>query len=245
MLLKQGPVLIDRHDPAEIPRLLVAVTQEITDGHDPARTISKRFDYAEISPGGSDGAQAPHGVRATGEARYLDYDPPDDPERAVALRLREDPWLSSGVEALALDWAVTKGMPAELARTRDLVTARVDQVRRLVKQRLTHEINYWDMRHAELLEAESVGKQLKLRPQTAHDRARDLERRLERRLADLALDEELIARPPVVSGGALVVPQGLLDRLFGPIPRPPLPPPHTPLTQPPPVAPVLPPHHPL
>src|SRR5260370_38211236 len=76
------------------------------------------------------------------------------------------------------------------------------------------------MRHAALLEAESVGKQLKLRPQTAHDRARDLERRLERRLADLALDEELIARPPVVSGGALVVPQGLLDRLFGRIPGP-------------------------
>ena len=52
-----------------------------------------------------------------------------------------------------LDWAVTEGMPAELARTRDLVTARVDQIRRLVKQRLTGEINYWDMRHAELLDA--------------------------------------------------------------------------------------------
>ena len=219
-LLKQGTVLIDRHDPAEIPRLLVAVTQEITDGHHPARTITKRFDYAEISHGGSDGASAPHGVRAAGEARYLDYDPPDDPERAVALRLREDPWLSSGVESLALDWAVTKGIPAELARTRNLVTARVEQVRRLVKQRLTHEINYWDMRHAELLEAESAGRQLKTRPETAYARARDLERRLERRLADLVLDEELIARPPVVSGGALVIPQGLLDRLLARIPDP-------------------------
>src|SRR5260370_19351997 len=120
MLLKQGPVLIDRHDPAEIPRLLVAVTQEITDGHDPARTISKRFDYAEISPGGSDGAQAPPGVRATGETRYLAYDPPDDPEPAVALGLRENPWLSSRVEALAPNWPVTNGMPAVLARTPDL-----------------------------------------------------------------------------------------------------------------------------
>src|SRR5260370_35382168 len=132
MLLKQGPVLIDRHDPAEIPRLLVAVTQEITDGHDPARTISKRFDYAEISPGGSDGAQAPHGVRATGEARDPDYDPPDDPERAGALRLREDPWLSSGVEALALDWALTTGSPAAVTRTRDPLTARLAQVPGLV-----------------------------------------------------------------------------------------------------------------
>ena len=124
-------------------------------------------------------------MRAAGEARYLDYEPPDDPERAVALRLRDDPWLSSGVETLALDWAVTEGMPAELARTREIVTARVDQVRRLVKQRLTHEINYWDMRHAELLEAEAAGRQLKMKPETAYDRARDLERRLEHRLADL------------------------------------------------------------
>jgi superfamily II DNA or RNA helicase len=209
-VLKQGTILVDRHDPTETPRLLVAVTNEITDGHNPARTISKRFGFAEI-----EGARSGHEVRSAGEARYLDYDPPADAERAVALALREDPWLSSGVENLALDWAVTEGMPEELARTRDVVTARVGQVRRLVKQRLLGEINYWDMRHAELLEAESAGRQLRMRPQTAYDRARDLERRLEKRLADLALDEELIARPPVISGGALIVPQGLLDQLLG------------------------------
>jgi hypothetical protein len=219
-LLKQGTVLVDRHDPTQTPRLLVAVTQEITDGHDPARTISKRFDYAEITPDGIGGAPAPYGVRAAGEARYLDYEPLDDPERVVTLRLREDPWLSSGVDTVALDWAVIEGVPAELARTRDTVTARVEQIRRLVKQRLTHEINYWDMRRAELLEAEAAGRQLKTKPETAYARARELERRLERRLADLALDEELIARPPVVSGGALVIPQGLLDKQLGCIPDP-------------------------
>jgi hypothetical protein len=133
----------------------------------------------------------------------------------VAIRIREAPWLSVGADGLALDWAVTEGMPGDLARTRDTVTARVDQVRRLVKQRLTGEINYWDMRHAELLDAESAGRKLRMRPQTAFDRARELERRLEKRLADLALDEELIAKPPVISGAALVVPQGLLDKLLG------------------------------
>jgi superfamily II DNA or RNA helicase len=214
-LLKQGTILIDRHDPTETPRLLVAVTQEITDGHDPARTISKRFGFAEITRGIDENAPSPHGVQSAGEARYLDYEPPDDTERTVAIPLREASWLRSGIENLALDWAVTEGMPEEITRTRDTVTARVGQVRRLVKQRLLGEINYWDMRHAELLEAESAGRQLKMRPQTAYDRARDLERRLEKRVADLALDEELIARPPVISGGALVIPQGLLDKLLG------------------------------
>jgi len=219
-LLKQGTVLVDRHDPAETPRLLVAVTQEITDGHDPARTISKRFGFAEIIPARTGSAPSPPGVRSAGEARYLDYDPPDDPERAVALRLCEDSWLSSGAESFALDWAVTFGLAEELDRTRAAVTARVEQVRRLVRQRLTAEINYWDMRHAELLEAESAGRQLKMRPQTAYDRARDLESRLARRLADLDMDEELIPKPPVVSGGALVTPQGLLDKLLGRLPDP-------------------------
>ena len=44
-LLKQGTMLVDRHDPGTEPRLLVAVTHEITDGHDPARTITKKFGF--------------------------------------------------------------------------------------------------------------------------------------------------------------------------------------------------------
>ncbi|MGH7068738.1 MAG: helicase-related protein [Acetobacteraceae bacterium] len=212
-LLKQGTMLKDAHDPGTEPRLLVAVTHEITDGHVPARTLTKKFGFAEL-----DAAQVndgPPGVRSAGEARYLDYEPMDDAERMVASPLTQAPWLSAGVEQIALDWAVTECMPAELARTRDLVTTRVAQVRRLVKQRLTGEINYWDMRHMDLLEAQSSGRSLKMKPETAHARARDLERRLEKRLAELDADEELIARPPVISAAALIVPQGLLDKLLG------------------------------
>jgi superfamily II DNA or RNA helicase len=214
-LLKQGTMLADRHDPGDTPRLLVAVTHEITDGHDPAHTISKRFGFAEISPDAEGTAPAPDGVRSAGEARYLDYEPLTDPERSVAAALRDAPWLSAGAEQIALDWAVTKGMPEELARTRDLVTARVAQVRRLVKQRLDSQINYWDMRYGDLLEQQAAGRPLKMKPETAYNRARDLERRLEKRKAELDQDEELIARPPVISAAALVIPQGLLDKLQG------------------------------
>jgi superfamily II DNA or RNA helicase len=205
-LLKHGTLLVARHDPGEQPRLLTAVTQEITDGHDPARTIAKRFDFAEIGP---------DGARPVAEARYLDYEPIDDSERAVARHLLAEPWLRTGVDQLAVDWAVEHGTPALLARTQAQVSGRVDQTRRLVRQRLIQEINYWDARHAELLEAEAAGRQLKIKPDTALRRARDLERRLERRLADLARDEDLTARPPIVAAGALVIPQGLLDSLLG------------------------------
>ena len=205
-LLKQGTMLKDEHDPGTEPRLLVAVTHEITDGHQPAHTVAKKFGFVEVDS---------VGANAAGEARYLDYKPLDESERMVAAPLREAPWLASGVENVALAWAVTDGMPAELARTRDLVTARVAQVRRLVKQRLDGEINYWDMRATELLDQQAAGRSLKLKPETAQARARDLERRLDKRLAELARDEELIARPPVISAGALIIPQGLLNLLLG------------------------------
>ena len=209
-LLKQGTMLKDEHDPGTEPRLLVAVTHEITDGHQPAHTVAKKFGFVEVDSAGAN---------AAGEARYLDYRPLDESERMVAAPLREAPWLASGVENVALAWAVTDGMPAELARTRDLVTARVAQVRRLVKQRLDGEINYWDMRATELLDQQAAGRSLKLKPETAQARARDLERRLDKRLAELARDEELIARPPVISAAALVIPQGLLNLLLGITPR--------------------------
>jgi superfamily II DNA or RNA helicase len=205
-LLKHGTVLADRQDAGEEPRLLAAVTQEITDGHDPARTVAKRFDFTEIAPGGA---------RSAGEAKYLDYEPLDERERAASGHLFAAPWLSSGVDYLAVDWAAEHATPALLARTRAQLGDRTAQTRRLVRQRLTQEINYWDARHAELLEAESAGRQLKVRPDTALRRARDLERRLEQREADLDADEELTARPPAVAAGALVVPQGLLDKMLG------------------------------
>ena len=203
-LLKHGTMLVNRHDPGEQPRLLAAVTQEITDGHDPARTIAKRFDFVE---------NGPDGARPTAEARYLDYEPIEDTEREVIGYLLSEPWLSAGADQLAVDWAVEHGMPALLTRTKEQVSSRVEQTRRLVNQRLTVEINYWDARHAELLEAEAAGRQLKIKPDTAFRRARDLEGRLERRLSDLARDEDLTAKPPVVAAGALMIPQGLLDKL--------------------------------
>jgi superfamily II DNA or RNA helicase len=205
-LLKQGAILVDRHDRGDQARLLVAVTQEITDGHDPARTIAKQFGFAELSHSGA---------TAAGQARYLDYQPAEATERAAAgPALLSQDWLRAGADRLAVDWAVEHDIPELLDRTRQLVTQRTAQTRRLVKQRLTQQINHWDARHAELLEAETAGRQLKIRPETAFRRARDLEGRLERRLEDLDRDADLAPKPPVVAGGALIVPQGLLDGLL-------------------------------
>src|SRR5690606_8564689 len=206
-LLKQGTVLVDRNDPGEEPRLLVALTQQIVDGHQPARTVSKRFEFVEIGRSGQ--------ARSAGPAPYLDYRVPEQEERKVIDHVLAEPWLAAGVEQIAISWAVEHNLSAHLAEVKARVEGVVRRTRAQVRQRLTQEINYWDARHAELLDQAAAGRSLKIKPETAFRRARDLERRLERRLEELAADESLRPLPPVVAGGALVVPQGLLDRLTG------------------------------
>ena len=207
VLLKQGTILIDGNDQLEEPRLLVAVSQEIHDGHRPPRTVSKRFDFVEIGRGGE--------AASTGPAPYLDYRQPTTEEAPLLSGIASEAWLAGGPEEIAVNWAVEHGVSAHLSEVEVRVKSYVTRARTQVKQRLTQEINYWDARHADLLDQQAAGKQLKIRPETAEKRARDLERRLEKRMGELAADEALSPLPPVIAGGALVVPQGMLARLAG------------------------------
>ncbi|MEU4235503.1 helicase-related protein [Nonomuraea sp. NPDC026600] len=204
--LKQGAILVNRRDVGEEPFLLVAVSQEIADGHEKPRVISKRFDFVEI------GRSA---ARTAGAAPYLDYAPATEEERALAQVAKEESWLASGVEDLAVGWAVGNGLATHVADLQERVTKATDRTRRLVRQRLLQEINYWDSRHADLLDAEAAGKSVKIKSEIAARRARDLEQRLERRMAELGRDTQLQVRPPRIAGATLVIPQGLLDRLAG------------------------------
>jgi hypothetical protein len=198
---------VDGVDPSEEPRLLVALTQAITDARTPPRTVAKRFDFIEIDRAGR--------AASAGPAPYLDYRPVREDERPLLPALLDEAWLASGVEDVAVSWAIEHGINDHLAQVQDRVRATVGRTRQQVRQRLTQEINYWDARHADLLDQQAAGRQLKRSPEHAEKRARDLEGRLDQRLQDLAADESLRPLPPVVAGGALVVPQGLLDRLGG------------------------------
>ena len=224
-----GTILVDRLDPGEDPRVMVALRQDIADGNDPPRPVLRRFEFAELlasaeddSPWPTVDATGPNGppahttgaARACGPAPYLDYEIPQDPERKAVADLAAQPWLASARHT-AVSWAVSTLLPASLAELSERVTANSERTRRLVRQRLTHEINYWDARQGELLWQQQQGKKIRMRPETAGAKARDLERRLTIRLAELDCEEHLQPSPPVAAAAALVVPQGLLDRLAG------------------------------
>ena len=92
----------------------------------------------------------------------------------------------------------------------------IEKTVRAVKDRLTKEINYWDQRAADLRLQEQAGKlNAKLNSGKAQQRADELAARLQKRLSELEQERKLSPMPPVVVGGALVVPIGLLQRLQG------------------------------
>jgi superfamily II DNA or RNA helicase len=211
-VLDRGTVLVDRLDAGEVPRLLVTLRQDILDSFTPPRPVLRRFEFVELA---SDGT-----ARTAGHAPYLDYQPPTEDERPLLGSLLTDPWLAQARQQ-TVSWAIANVLPGSLAEVQARVGASVARTRRLVTQRLKQEINYWYAEQGRLLDLVQAGKRVKLRPETAERNAREFEARLERRLAELGKEEHLQPRPPVVGATALVVPQGLLNRLAGHRDQPP------------------------
>ena len=85
-----------------------------------------------------------------------------------------------------------------------------------VQDRLTKEIAYWDHRALDLQEQELAGRiNARINSAKARQRADELEDRLRRRMEELEQERRLSPQAPVVIGGALVIPAGLLARLKG------------------------------
>ena len=210
-LLKRGTVLVDPTDEGEDLRLLLylehAIQDARTDRGGNRRVVSKRLQFVELSEGGE--------PRVAGYAPYLDYRPLDEDEERLVAPLLDADWLRERVEERGLDFAVTHAVPEHLEEVRRQTVDRVDRTIAAVKDRLTKEITYWDHRANQLKEQELAGKQPRMNSGKARQRADDLQARLKRRLAELEQEKQLSPQQPVVVGGAIVVPAGLLERLRG------------------------------
>ena len=92
----------------------------------------------------------------------------------------------------------------------------LDKTVKAVKDRLTAEIQYWDYRAADLQQKEAAGKtNAKLNSKLAARRAETLEARMQARLAEIEKERRISPMPPVITGGALIIPKGLLHQLIG------------------------------
>ncbi len=172
------------------------------------REVSRQLQFLEMDAQGC--------MRGAGYAPFLDYRPLREEEQALTPQLRAASWLQGDLEEQARSYAITELVPRHLAEVRKTREAQIDKTSAAVNDRLTREISYWDNRAAILKAQEAAGKtNARLNSQQARSRAEELYARLERRLNELEQERKLSPLPPVVVGGVLVVPQGLLNRLAG------------------------------
>ncbi len=217
-LLRRGAVLVDEADAGVAPRVLFYLEHAIQDASSTRsgerRVISKQMLYVELDAAGH--------ARGLHYAPYLDYRPlrEDEPDVDTLLALPECAWISRELEQQVLAHAVTQVVPQHLAEVRGPRLELIARTEAAVKERLTKEITYWDHRAEELRVQERAGKpNARLNSQEARKRADLLQARLEKRMDELQLERQIAPLPPVVVGGVLVIPRGLLERMTGKAPR--------------------------
>ncbi|ABC75918.1 helicase-related protein [Syntrophus aciditrophicus] len=213
-LLKRGAVLVDDRDMGIQPRVVFYLEHAIQDASltrsVERRIISKRMIYVELDANGK-----AHHVHY---APYLDYRPliKDEPGVGTILDRPECVWITRELENRAQAHAVAHVVPEHLAEVRDHRLKLIAKTEAAVKERLTKEITYWDHRAEQLKLQEQAGKiGARLNSGEARKRADLLQGRLQKRLEDLKLEAQIPPLPPVVLGGMLVVPQGLLMAMKG------------------------------
>ncbi len=211
-LLRQGAVLVDENDPSDRLRTLVMLEHAIqdarTDHSGNRRIVSRRMQFVEL---GTDG-----GARSAGYAPYLDYRPPSGEELTIAHNNADPSGFGKDLEARVQSYTVTELVPEHLEEVRRHKQALVDKTMVAVRDRLTKEINYWDYRATTLKDQELAGKiNARVNSGLARQRADDLTGRLERRMKDLQEERLVSPLPPVITGGALIVPIGFLNRVKG------------------------------
>jgi len=151
-------------------------------------------------------------------APYLDYRPlrDDEPGGGDILARPECAWITGSLEQRAQRHAVADVVPEHLGEVKGRRLAWVEKTRAAVKDRLAKEITYWDHRAAQLQLQEQAGHPAaRLNSQEARRRADDLQVRLQRRLEELDREAQVSALPPVVVGGLVVVPAGLIAEMTG------------------------------
>jgi superfamily II DNA or RNA helicase len=222
-LLKRGAVLVDDRDdvvPLSHPmgegsgvRALLCLEHAIQDARTERggvrRVVSRQMQFVEMDAQGN--------CRPAGYAPYLDYRPLKDDELAAAAELLREPWLNKQLEQKATSYAIAQLLPRHIMEVRDHRLELIDRTRVAVTERLTKEINHWDHRAQQLRLQESAGQtNARLNSDMAQRRADELQARLQNRMRELDLESQLSPLPPVVLGGAIIVPARLLQKASAP-----------------------------
>ncbi len=209
--LKQGAVLVDPSDMSITPKVMFIIDHSIREGADPSRTVSRRMQFVEIDPQGS-------AINA-GWAPHLDLESIDKADMALIEDVLGGPWLNGidarNLEQMALAHASISLVPEHFDEVRSRREKHVDKTLVAVHERLVKEINYWSDRYIKFQDDFAAGKDVRLTLENVRRTIDDLTARRESREKELLGMRHVISATPVVAGGALVIPAGLLAQRKG------------------------------
>lgn len=205
--LKQGAVLVDPNDDGIEPKVLFMVDHSIREGEYQSSygkpvIASRRLQFVEIDEKGD--------THHAGWAPHLDLQPIDNYDHKLIQDILNAAWITDNLEALALHHASQKLVPEHYQEVKTRRERQADKVLAAVNERLVKEINYWSDRYIKLSDDVAAGKQPRMQPEMARRRVDELTERLAQRKRELEAMKSVVSSTPVVIGGALVIPQGLL-----------------------------------
>jgi hypothetical protein len=205
--LKQGAVLVDPNDDGTEPKVLFMVNHTVREGGNSTDIASRRLQFVEIDEKGE-------AINA-GWAPHLDLQPIDDYDHKLISDVLNASWLNNNIEVLALNHASQQLVPEHYGEVKGRRERQADKTLAAVNERLVKEINYWSDRYIKLKDDVNAGKQPRMQPEMARRRVDELTARLEQRKTELEALKNVVSSTPVVMGGALVIPQGLLAHRKG------------------------------
>jgi len=205
--LKQGAVLVDASDMGLTPKVMFIIDHSVKEGDDPTHAVSRRMQFVEIDPQGQ-------AINA-GWAPHLDLEPIGKAEKALIDDVLAAPWITQNLEQQALAYASIHLVPEHFDEVRSRREKHADKVLAAVNERLVKEINYWSDRYIKLQDDIAKGKDVRLTLENVRRTIDDLTARRASREKELLAMRHVISATPVVVGGALVIPAGLLAQRKG------------------------------
>jgi superfamily II DNA or RNA helicase len=209
-LLRRGAVLVDPNDETDSPWLLFLLIHEVRSGD--GVTLSQRMQFIRVNPDGS--------ASFAGWAPHLDLQPPAEADRPLLANVLNAPWIRTDLEQKALAYAAAHLVPEHYNEVAARRIEHVNKTLAAVHDRLTKEIAFWTDREIKLRDDLKAGKDVRLNLDNVTRTLQDLGHRLESRKRELQAMRQVQNGTPVILGGALVIPAGLLRRLRGEGPPP-------------------------
>lgn len=201
--LKQGTILLDPADNGLTPRILLFLSHAIREEKNQNAIVSQRVQFVELLQTGEE--------KNPGWAPYLSYEPFPEADLPLINDILTSPWLSHDLEKRAVSHASEYMAPQHFKEVSRRRAVQADKIRDAVRVRLAKEASYQQDLLLKYQKMAKQGRDMRLKIDQTRKILEDLRGRRTLREAELDAMKHVVSTSPVVVGGALVIPAGLLE----------------------------------